>query len=310
MAPTVSGPVCPPFDPQQESITEFIERFRIFNREALTKAGNNEQRKAEIFIKCLPVNVITDLQRRMKPTKLSDVTYEEVLTKITAQFQIKKSLVGAAVQFLNRKQQVSETIEAFAKVINDLAAASEYSDCCRDRLLRDTFISGLQSSAIMKALLPKADNLNFNECVEKAKFLEQLSNDAEDMHAATSYKVNSQPRNYKANGPAVPTNYTCIRCSTTGKHFANVCPYSNLVCRQCKKKGHIARACRTSKFSAHSLHNEFSQRNLGNVKATTTEIEGSPQLQGHDIQVPESIQHFSTENRQSCSQEHCNDFLF
>lgn len=269
MAPSIVNQAvnCPPFDPQVESISEFVERFKIFNSESLAKAGANEQKKAAIFIKCLPVDVITNLQRRMKPIKLSEATYDDILKKITSQFLVKKSLVGAAVQFLNRKQQSSETIEVFAKIINDLADACEYSDCCRDRLLRDTFISGLQSSAIMKSLLPKADNLTFNECIERAKFLEQVTFDAEDMQSVTSYKLNSQPRYEKQNTFTVPSSYICIRCSAAGKHIASKCPCINLICKQCQKKGHIAKACRTSKLPAHTVQ-EREKCNATNMQPT------------------------------------------
>lgn len=254
---------CPPFDPEIESISEFVERFKIFNSDSLQKAGTDEQKKAAIFIKCLPVSVITDLQRRMKPTKLSEATYDAVLQKITSQFQVKKSLVGASVQFLNRKQQPSETIESYAKILNDLAASCEYSDCCRDRLLRDAFISGLQSSAILRAVLPECDNKSFNECVDKAKLLEQLTCDAQDMQPAGSFQVSAQRSHGNAhaqtfpNAPKlVPPTYICIRCSAAGKHSSRYCPCINMKCNICSKKGHIAKACRSQKAPANFVQEE------------------------------------------------------
>ena len=146
------------FNPEQETCSEFLERFTVQNSDQLTKAGADDKKKAAVLIKALPIPVITDLQRRIKPTKLSDATYSELEGKLTAQFETKKSLVGASVQFLNRKQKSGETIENYARVLNDLASNCKYNDCCRDRLLRDAFISGLTSSHILGGLLQDCEN--------------------------------------------------------------------------------------------------------------------------------------------------------
>ena len=64
---------CPQFNPEQETIDEFIERFEVLNLERLEAAGNNEKKRAAVLIKALPVSVITDLQRCIKPIKLSQL---------------------------------------------------------------------------------------------------------------------------------------------------------------------------------------------------------------------------------------------
>ena len=141
--------VCPKFDAEHETILEFLERFQLQNNELLEKAADNEQKKAALLVKALPIPVITDLQRRIKPTKLTESTYAQLEAKLTEQFSVKKSLVGASVSFLNRKQQPEESIENYARVLNDLASNCRYSECCRDRMTRDTFIAGLRSATII-----------------------------------------------------------------------------------------------------------------------------------------------------------------
>ena len=76
------------FDPQNETITEFIERFAVTNQDLLEKAGANELKKASILIKCLPVNVITKLQRKLQPTKLSGASYSVIVEKLSSQYEI------------------------------------------------------------------------------------------------------------------------------------------------------------------------------------------------------------------------------
>ena len=110
----------PAFDPKQETISEFLERFKVQASEFIAKAGDDNLKKAAVLIKALPVHVITDLQRRIKPIKLSEATYTELEGKLTAQFVVKKSVVGASVRFLNRKQG-NESIEQYARILNDAA---------------------------------------------------------------------------------------------------------------------------------------------------------------------------------------------
>ena len=136
------------------------------------------------------------------------------------------------MKFLNCIEQQGESIETYAKVLNDLASNCSYSDCYRDRLLRDAFVSGLLSSSILSSLLQEVDSKSFNECIEKAKMPEIVVNNAQDMKlnaTAATYKVNkfSKNKDEKSN-LSVPRNYVCIRCTAKNKYFARDCFARNL----------------------------------------------------------------------------------
>lgn len=251
----MASTVCAQFNSSVETVQEFMERFKVQCSDLLAVAGDNDFKKVTVLIKALPLNVVTDLQRRIKPVKLSEVTYDLVVEKLTGQYEVKKSVIGASVQFLNHKQSPHESIENYAKTLNDLASLCKYADCCRDRHLRDRFVSGIHSKAVLTALIQDCEtDKKFNECVEKAKVLEQLSNDAQDIKLEpkinSSYKVEEKSKN-------VPSDYVCIRCSTRSKHYADKCFAVNLTCKKCNKKGHIAKACRSkiNKASSRSMVN-------------------------------------------------------
>lgn len=63
-----------PFHHEIESITEFLERFKVQNSAVLQAEGTSEQQQASLLCRALPVNVITNVQRRIKPTNLSEAT--------------------------------------------------------------------------------------------------------------------------------------------------------------------------------------------------------------------------------------------
>ena len=231
------------FDPKCESIGEFCERFKVQNSDTLEKAGEDGLKKASILIKCLPVNVITQLQRKLQPTKLSEAEYDVIISKLTSQYEVKKSIVGASVRFINKKQSAGESIENYARTLNMYANDCNYKSCCMDRLLRDTFVAGVRDSAILTSLLGECDkdkDLKFESVVEKAKVLEQLRVDAQIIkgeNVSSTFKLKSK------SSDKVSPDYKCYRCLSKGLHLAQNCFALNLTCHSCMKKGHIKRAC-------------------------------------------------------------------
>ena len=238
-----SHPVCVPFSPTIETVAEFVERFQVHCREVLHKTRNDPLRQASVLIQALPVQVVTDLQRRIKPVLLSEISYDDLLEKLLAQFAVKKSQVGASVKFLSRKQGPDESIEDYAKAINDLASECEYSDCCRDRLLHDAFVAGLHSSTVLTAVLQSCNKKGFNDCVEHAKLVHQIRHDASTIIQGDR-SIFEPVFRVTNSGAAVPADYICIRCSSKGKHFAHNCFALQLTCNVCHKIGHIGIACR------------------------------------------------------------------
>ena len=72
----------PPFGPEVEIFSEFIQRFELQCLDLLQKARNDERRKIAILLKCLPVKIITDLQRRIKPVAIADTSYDDVVASL------------------------------------------------------------------------------------------------------------------------------------------------------------------------------------------------------------------------------------
>ena len=122
-----------PFQPEIESVNEFLQRFQLQNLQTL-QATSDDAQKAAMLCRALPVNIITDIQRRLKPTVLTAATYSQIEENLKAQFEVKKSVIGSAVKFISRKQKANESIETYAKILNDLAPQCDYSDCCHNRL--------------------------------------------------------------------------------------------------------------------------------------------------------------------------------
>ena len=96
------------FNTNLETVEEFLERFRV-------QQHDRSDRRATFLVNALPTNIITDIQGRLKPALLAEAMYEDIERQLIASYSVKKSVIGAAVQFVTRKQQSGETIETFVK---------------------------------------------------------------------------------------------------------------------------------------------------------------------------------------------------
>lgn len=245
---------CPPFDRNSESISEFLIRFKLQCSEVLGRAKNSNQKQIAILSRALPVSIITDLQRKLKPVSLAETDYDTVEEILISTYEQKISTVSAAVKFFNRKQQQEESIEDYSRALNELATHCYYDECCRDRLLKDVFVAGLFSSSILAAVLQKAEKLSFAQCTEHAKLVQQIQKDAREMsNECRSFKVSGdqyQQRTFNksavksSQNPTISPNYVCFRCGAKAQHLVNECFAINLTCKKCNKKGHIQKVCR------------------------------------------------------------------
>lgn len=185
---------------------------------------------------------------------------------MTAAYGVTKSVIGASVAFHSRKQQPHETIEAYSRELNQLASKCGYSDCCRDRNIRDVFVSGLRSPKLISALITEGEDKKFHECVGRAKTIEQVLLDVEDINPTEATdkflpqnklrRQESQQQQQYRQGTSqnvIPPDYKCIRCGQIGKHFAHECFALNKTCFKCKKTGHLSSVCR-SKLSTSASH--------------------------------------------------------
>ena len=266
------------FNPDIETIEDFLERFKLQNRDKLAvkkpadKIGESNH-KAMILANSLPVFVLSEIQRRLKPITLTQANYEDLEKRLISSYGVKKSAIGATVNFLTRKQKAGESLETYAKVLNDLAAQCDYKECCRDRMLRDSFISGLTSSKLMSALITDCETKTFSDCVERAKVLNQVVKDVEEINPRAEISLNSVSKHGSNTKKKVTNsankNYKCIRCGTTGKHTADKCWAIKLRCHNCQKYGHVSKACRSRKQKSHGRKSDEDADNTDYISIHT-----------------------------------------
>lgn len=250
---------CAAFDAQAETIAQFFSRFEVQMSDALHKTRNHTIRQAAILLRALPVAMITDIQVKIAPVELKDATYDEIKSNLLESYTVKKSVIGAAVHFFTSKQEQGQTIEEYSKKIKSRASQCGFDQqISLNRILRDVFVAGSNSAPVLSTIMESADSMTFEESVEKAKLIQQIREDTAVMqrpaniHVSTTSIQDTTELNQVTR--KVPENYKCARCGQVSSHFVDQCFAISLTCRLCKKFGHIAKVCRSSRRSNNNLH--------------------------------------------------------
>ena len=187
-----------------------------------------------------------------------------------------------AVVELKRLFQGSLSLEDFHTKALRLVTQAGYTGDAKDRVLRDTIISGLASDKIRAKIVKEGHGVNLNRVMETARLevstqqhLERMQETAKVNYVqygkSTKSKKGKKPQSGTGpsgqgagghrgtrpsgkfnKGPPLPPD-TCYRCGKGRHQKAQDCKAVDATCRGCGKKGHYEKVCLKGKCSAHSL---------------------------------------------------------
>ena len=193
-----------------------------------------------------------------------------------------------AVVELKQLFQGSLSLEDFHAKALRLVTQAGYEGDAKDRVLRDTIISGLASDKIRAKIVKEGHGVNLNRVMEIVRLEVSTQQHLERMQETT--KVNyiqygksikskkkkpqssagasgqgagghktgagsyrgSRPGGKFNKRPPLPPD-TCYRCGKGRHQKAQDCKAVDATCRGCGKKGHYEKVCLQGKCSAHSL---------------------------------------------------------
>ena len=134
-------------------------------------------------------------------------------------------------------------------------------------MLCDRLVCGIQDPRIQRRLLAES-KLEFKQAFELAQAMESADRDAKTLvnnpaapvHAIPSQTPRHAPRQQQQGRSLPREDQTCYR--RKGKHSAKSCRFKDAECRNCKKKGHIARACMSMPRPPHRAQGNRQQTHL------------------------------------------------
>uniref|UniRef100_A0A5S6Q597 RNA-directed DNA polymerase n=1 Tax=Trichuris muris TaxID=70415 RepID=A0A5S6Q597_TRIMR len=222
----------------------------------------------ESFLSALPPNtvdakalLINHVSPRIFSTLADSSSYGDAMQTLKEMFEKPVNEVHARHRLATRKQQAGESLEDFLRALKALGAecnfkavtASQY----QEELVRDAFVSGLQSQTIRQRLLESkacdlASLLDVARVLDSAQKSSQtyLPSTGADMTVAST--AVDDRREHDSAGAlqeplvAVATKKTrCFFCGRS-KHERTLCPAREAICRKCSKRGHFAKVCRSA----------------------------------------------------------------
>ena len=182
-----------------------------------------------------------------------------------------------------------------------LVTQAGYTGDAKDRVLRDTIISGLTSDKIRAKIVKEGHGVDLNQVMEIVRLevstqqhLKRMQETAKihyvqrgkstkskkgkkpqssagaSSSGAGSHKAGAGHRGSRPSGkfnkrPPLPPD-TCYRCGKGRHQKAQDCKAVEATCRGCGKKGHYEKVCLKGKCSTHSL--EVSQANSAGAGAS------------------------------------------
>ena len=165
-------------------------------------------------------------------------------------------------KFYSRIQKPSESFDSFLTSLRDLLATCNFADAEKNKALRDRIVFGTNSEAVREELLNVDGNLDLDKCIRICQrheatghYLKELK-PSETAHAVANSKPKALSSNNSQNSHSKQDNNSQSQSSSTqiknckycgGSHNRGKCPAFGKECKQCGKKNHFAKVCKSGK---------------------------------------------------------------
>jgi len=240
-----------PFDfKKPDGWVKWKRRFEQF----LSASGldkEDEARQVSTLLYCLG----EEAEGVLASTNISEEArkkYKDVMEKLDEHFRVRRNVIYERARFNRRDQKEGETAEEYVTALYELIETCEYGDL-RDELLRDRLVVGIRDTALSERLQLNADltlevakkAIRQKEAVKEQH--KQLAPQREHLVEYVNKHAPRRPQRHKGGATQQSRVSTaankCGRCGRR-KHQGNEqCPARNVICHNCKKRGHFKAHC-------------------------------------------------------------------
>ena len=218
------------FKPDVETITTYLERMEVF----LMANSIDAEKKVAVLLSCIGSKTYGILKNLCSPDLPASKDFASLCTILKSHYDPKPSFLARRCAFKKRRQLPSETVTEFMAELRRLALHCQFGTNLDDSL-RDQFIHGLKSEAIVKCLLSE-ETLTLKRAVELATIAEAAAKDAKSFTSPEFPGI-------KRLSSDLPS---CKHCGRNN-HPAHECRFKAANCHNCGKMGHISTVCRQPK---------------------------------------------------------------
>ena len=245
------------FDQSKEDWTSYVERLDFY---FVANDVSSDVKKRAILLSACGASTFKLIRSLIDSDKLNSTPYKDLVAKVKEYYDPKPSSIVQRHNFNKRIRQPGESIAEYVAALQQLAEHCDYGDSLND-MLRDKLVCDVNHKAIQQNLMAQNPaELTFAKAIELAQRIEIAEKDArrvtrgnssspnadtskqQEVHKMHSYRRRNKI--YELHGQRPPVS--CHRCG--GPHLAPACKFKEDMCYACKKRGHIARVCRSKTF--------------------------------------------------------------
>ncbi|XP_062401725.1 LOW QUALITY PROTEIN: uncharacterized protein K02A2.6-like [Sardina pilchardus] len=280
------------YDPEADDWQQYEERLAFyFAANEITDAGQ----KRAIFLSACGGKTYATLRDLCQPGKPGDKSLTDLLKLLTDHYAPKRSIIVERFKFHSKVRDHGLSVAAFVAELRRLSEHCAFGTSLND-MLRDRLVCGINDDRIQRRLLSEPDDkLTWERALELATAMETAMKDVAQLQQKT---VGQEEAVHQVQPPVSDQkmHVMCFRCG--GTHAAADCRFAEAVCHNCRKKGHLARKCRSARqpkqnrFStrgaAHMLENEDEQPEYTHMLHNLRENKVEPyreqlSVNGHDV---------------------------
>ena len=238
------------FVPGKEDWSLYVERVKYYF------AANDvasDAKKRSILLSVCGDSTFKLIRSLKSAAELETSSFDDITKAVKDYYNPTPSKIVQRWKFNTRERKPDESIATYVGALRELAENCEYGDALSE-MLRDRLVCGVNHDTIQQRLLAEK-TLDYTKAFDLAQAIESSERDNRTLKNSRAPKDTSHDLRYIDRRPpanskgrnAVSKSGTagisCYRCG--GDHLAPDCKFIDAECHLCKKKGHIARVCRS-----------------------------------------------------------------
>ena len=231
------------FNDEAESWIEYMEQVEHF---FIANEITDEGKKKSVLLSSCGAKTYRLFRNLLAPVKPGDSSWETLTRVMKEHHHPKPSIISERFKFNKRDRKPGESVPNYLAELRKLAEHCEFENVLDD-MLRDRLVCGIQDVKMQEKLL-SVEGLTLDRAFKITSSMERAHNESNQILSepkdANLHKVNYEKSFNKSKTEKKP----CYRCG--GNHGEHKCNFKTAECYRCKKVGHIAKVCLSSKKMA------------------------------------------------------------